>query len=256
MSHRLVSFVGAGPGDPDLITLKGLRRLREAEVVLHDRLVPHELLDEVSPGATVIDVGKTPGRPCVGQGQINWLLVDWARRREHVVRLKGGDPAVFGRLGDEIEAVRSAGIAFEVIPGVTAASAAAARLGISLTRRGSASTLVFAAGTDQSGHHSAALDWDLLAHTEGTLVFYMPVGSLAPITAALTMLGRDPREPAILVERVGTPGERVIASRLGDIAEEGRAAGVAAPAILVTGPTVAAASVPLTLRRAASPAAV
>jgi uroporphyrin-III C-methyltransferase len=256
MSHRLVSFVGAGPGDPDLITLKGLRRLPEAEVVLHDRLVPHELLHEVSPGATVLDVGKTPGRPCVGQGQINWLLVDWARRREHVVRLKGGDPAVFGRLGDEIEAVRSAGIAFEVIPGVTAASAAAARLGISLTRRGSASTLVFAAGTDQSGHHSAALDWDLLARAEGTLVFYMPVGSLAPITAALTMLGRDPREPAILVERVGTPGERVIASRLGDIAEEGRAAGVAAPAILVTGPTVAAASVPLTLRRAASPAAV
>ena len=256
MSHRLVSFVGAGPGDPDLITLKGLRRLREAEVVLHDRLVPHELLDEVSPGATVVDVGKTPGRPCVGQGQINWLLVDWARRRDHVVRLKGGDPAVFGRLSDEIEAVRSAGIAFEVIPGVTAASAAAARLGISLTRRGSASTLVFAAGTDQSGHHSAALEWDLLARAEGTLVFYMPVGSLEPISAALTMRGRDPREPAILVERVGTPGERVIASRLGDIAAEGRAAGVAAPAILVPGPTVAAASVPLTLRRAASPAAV
>lgn len=256
MNHRLVSFVGAGPGDPELITLKGLRRLREAEVVLHDRLVPHELLDEVSPGATVVDVGKTPGRPCVGQGQINWLLVDWARRREHVVRLKGGDPAVFGRLGDEIEAVRSAGIAFEVIPGVTAASAAAARLGISLTRRGTASSLVFAAGTDQSGHHSAALDWDLLARAEGTLVFYMPVGSLEPITAALTMLGRDPREPAILVERVGTPGERVIASRLGDIAAEGRAAGVAAPAILVTGPTVATASVPLTLRRAVSPAAV
>jgi len=256
MSCGLVSFVGAGPGDPELITLKGLRRLREAEVVLHDRLVPHELLDEVSPGATIIDVGKTPGRPCVGQGQINWLLVDWARRREHVVRLKGGDPAVFGRLGDEIEAVRSAGIAFEVIPGVTAASAAAARLGISLTRRGSASTLVFAAGTDRTGHHSAALDWDLLARAEGTLVFYMPVGSLAPITAALTMLGRDPREPAILVERVGTPGERVIASRLADIAEEGRAAGVAAPAVLITGPTVAAASVPLTLRRAASHAAV
>ena len=256
MSCGLVSFIGAGPGDPELITLKGLRRLREAEVVLHDRLVPHELLDEVSPGAAIIDVGKTPGRPCVGQGQINWLLVDWARRREHVVRLKGGDPAVFGRLGDEIEAVRSAGIAFEVIPGVTAASAAAARLGISLTRRGSASTLVFAAGTDRTGHHSAALDWDLLARAEGTLVFYMPVGSLAPITAALTMLGRDPREPAILVERVGTPGERVIASRLGDIAEEGRAGGVAAPAVLITGPTVAAASVPLTLRRAASHAAV
>ena len=124
MSRGLVSFVGAGPGDTELITLKGLRRLREAEVVLHDRLIPLELLDEVSAGATVIDVGKAPGRPCVGQGQINWLLVDWARRRARGVRLKGGDPAVFGRLGDEIDALRSAGIAFEVVPGITAASAA------------------------------------------------------------------------------------------------------------------------------------
>ena len=256
MNRGLVSFVGAGPGDPELITLKGLRRLREAEVVLHDRLVPPELLDEVSPGATVVDVGKAPGRPCVGQGQINWLLVDWGRRRERVVRLKGGDPAVFGRLGDEIDAVRSAGLAFEVIPGVTAATAAAARLGVSLTQRGSASMLVFAAGTDQTGHHPAALDWDLLARVEGTLVFYMPVGSLEPITAALTTLGRDPRAPALLVERVGTPGERVIAGRLGDIAAEGRAAGVAAPALLITGPTVAAASVPLTVRRILSTATV
>jgi len=102
MRRSVVSFVGAGPGDPELITLKGLRRLREAEVVLHDRLIPTSLLDEVSSSATVIDVGKTPGRPCMGQGQINWLLVDWARRREHVVRLKGGDPAVFGRLSEEI----------------------------------------------------------------------------------------------------------------------------------------------------------
>jgi uroporphyrin-III C-methyltransferase len=256
MSRGLVSFVGAGPGDPELITLKGLRRLREAEVVLHDRLAPPELLDEVSPGATIIDVGKAPGRPCVGQGHINWLLVDWARRRERVVRLKGGDPAVFGRLGDEIDAVRSAGLAFEVIPGVTAATAAAARLGVSLTQRGSASMLVFAAGTDQGGHHPAALDWDLLARVEGTLVFYMPVGSLEAITAALTTLRRDPCEPAILVERVGTPGERVVAGRLGDIADEGRAARVEAPALLITGPTVAAASVPLTVRRIVSTAAV
>ena len=200
MNRSVVSFVGAGPGDPELITLKGLRRLREAEVVLHDRLAPPELLDEVSPGATVIDVGKAPGRACVGQGQINWLLVDWARRRERIVRLKGGDPAVFGRLGEEIESVRSAGIAFEVIPGVTAATAAAARLGISLTERGRASMLVFTTGTDHTGHLPAALDWDVLAHTEGTLVFYMPVGALDSITASLTSLGRDPREAAILVE--------------------------------------------------------
>src|SRR5262249_6117356 len=152
MKRGFVSFVGAGPGDPQLITLKGLRRLRQADVVLHDRLIPRELLDEVGPGATIVDVGKAPGRACVGQGQINWLLINWARRCERVVRLKGGDPAVFGRLGEEIEALRSAGIAFEVIPGVTAASAAAARLGISLTPPGSASTLVLAAARDLSRH--------------------------------------------------------------------------------------------------------
>jgi uroporphyrin-III C-methyltransferase len=249
MKRGFVSFVGAGPGDPGLITVKGLRRLREAEVVLHDRLIPRELLDEFGAGATIVDVGKAPGRPCVGQGQINWLLVDWARRSEHVVRLKGGDPAIFGRLGEEIEAVRSAGIAFEVIPGVTTGTAAAARLGISLTERGSSSMIVFVTGTGHTGHCPATLDWDLLARAEGTLVFYMPVGALEAITASLTSLGRDPREPAIVIERAGVEGERVIAGRLGEVAEEARAAGVASPAVLLTGPTVAGASVPLSVRR-------
>src|SRR5439155_646474 len=228
---------------------KGLRRLREAEVVLHERLAPPELLDEIAPGTTIIDVGKAPGRPCLGQGHINWLLVDWARRRGRVVRLKGGDPAIFGRLGEEIEAVRSAGVAFEVVPGVTAATAAAARAGISLTARGRASMLVLATGTDHTGRAPAALDWDVLARVEGTLVFYMPVGSLEAITASLTALGRDRREPAILIERVGMPDERVISGRLGGIADEARAAGLASPAILVTGPTVASASGPLGVRR-------
>lgn len=245
-----VAFVGAGPGDPELITLRGLRRLREAEVVLHDRLVPLGLLDEVPAGASVVDVGKAPGRPCRGQGHINRLLVDWARRRERVVRLKGGDPAIFGRLGEEIEAVRAAGIPFEVVPGVTAATAAAARAGVSLTERRRASLVVFATGTDHTGHRPLALDWGLLAHVDGTLVFYMPVGQLGAISASLTALGRDPREPAMLVERAGTGGERVIAARLGEIADEARAAGLASPAVLVTGPTVGAASVPLSVRRA------
>src|SRR5437016_4055355 len=245
----LVSFVGAGPGDPELITLRGLRRLRDAEVVLHDRLVPRELLDEAPPGATIVDVGKAPGRPCLGQGHINWLLVDWAQRRERVVRLKGGDPSIFGRLGEEIEAVRAAGVPFEVVPGVTAATAAAARAGISLTARGRASMLVLATGTDHTGRAPMALDWDILARVEGTLVFYMPVGSLEAITASLTARGRDRREPAILIERVGMPDERVISGRLGGIAAEARAAGLASPAVLVTGPTVASASVPLGVRR-------
>ena len=248
MNRGFVSFVGAGPGDPELITHKGLRRLREAEVVLHDRLIPPPLLEEVSEGAIVVDVDKAPGRASVGQGHVNWLLVEWARRRERIVRLKGGDPAIFGRLGEEIEAVRSAGIAFEVIPGVTAATAAAARLGISLTERGSAAMVIFAEGSEQAGD-PASIDWDLLARAEGTLAFYMAVDALDSITASLTVLGRDPREPAIVVERAGVDGERVIAGRLGEIADEARRAGVASPAVLLTGPTVAHASVPLSVRR-------
>src|SRR5207248_3638760 len=136
--------------------------------------------------ATIVDVGKAPGRPCLGQGHINWLLVDWARRRERVVRLKGGDPSIFGRLGEEIEAVRAAGVPFEVVPGVTAATAAAARAGISLTARGHASMLVLATGSDHAGRGVAALDWELLARAEATLVFYMPVQGLESIATALT----------------------------------------------------------------------
>src|SRR5260370_32332617 len=168
-----VSFVGAGPGDPELITVKGLRRLREAEVVLHDRLVPMELLGEARAGATIVDVGKAPGRPCLGQGQINWLLVDWARRRERVVRLKGGDPAIFGRLGEEIEAVRAAGVPFEIVPGVTAATAAAARAGISLPERRGAAGGGFPPGTDPTGPHPAGLDWGVPGRGGGAPVFYL-----------------------------------------------------------------------------------
>ena len=128
MSPRArVSFVGAGPGDAELVTLKALRRLREADVVIHDRLVPIELLHEARADAEIIDAGKAPGRHGLAQVEISWLLVDRARRRGRVVRLKGGDPAVFGRLAEEIDAVRSAGIPFEVVPGVTAATAAASR---------------------------------------------------------------------------------------------------------------------------------
>ena len=245
-----VSFVGAGPGDPDLITLKGLRRLRDADVVIHDRLVPGELLREARPDAKIVDAGKAPGRHCLAQVEINWLLVDWARRRGRVVRLKGGDPAVFGRLAEEIDAVRGAGIVFEIVPGVTAATAAAARAGISLTERGRASMLLLATATDHTGRTPSGLDWDLLARAEGTLAFYMGIRSLPEITASLTALGRDPREPAILVERAGTIDERIIAGHLGDIAAAARTAGAQSPAVLITGPTVASASAPLGMRRA------
>jgi uroporphyrin-III C-methyltransferase len=243
-----VSFVGAGPGDPELVTLKGLRRLREADVVVHDRLIPMALLAEAPAGAEIIDAGKAPGRHCMGQSQINWLLVDRARRRGRVVRLKGGDPAVFGRLAEEIDAVRGAGIDFDVVPGVTAATAAAARTAISLTARGQASMLVLATGTDHTGRGVAALDWALLARAEATLVFYMPVQGLESITTALTAMGRDARERALVVEHAGTLDERVVAGRLGDIAARSREAGVGVPAVLLVGPTLDAASVPRAVR--------
>jgi uroporphyrin-III C-methyltransferase len=243
-----VSFVGAGPGEAELVTLKAVRRLREAAVIVHDRLIPRELLDHARDDAEVIDAGKAPGRHGLAQPEINWLLVDRARRRGRVVRLKGGDPGVFARLAEEIQAVRSAGINFEIVPGVSAAMAAAARAGISLTERASASTVVFATGSD---HHGAlpALDWEMLARTEGTLVFYMAVGALEAITSTLTALGRDAREPALLVERCGFTDEQMVAGRLGDIAGRAHAAGVQAPALLLVGPTVAAASAPLAVTR-------
>jgi uroporphyrin-III C-methyltransferase len=251
-SRPLVSFVGAGPGDPELVTLKALRRLREADVIVHDRLIPTGVLAEARAGAEIIDAGKAPGRHCMGQAEINWLLVDRARRRGHVVRLKGGDPTVFGRLAEEIDAVRAAGVEFEIVPGVTAATAAAARTGISLTARGRASMLVFATGTDHAGRGALSLDWTVLAQTDATLVFYMPVNGLAAITTALTATGRDRREPAIVVERAGAADERVLAARLGDIAERACAAGVTSPALLIIGPTVGAASVPAAVRHLAA----
>jgi uroporphyrin-III C-methyltransferase len=217
-------------------------------VVLHDRLIPPEVLDHVSPDAEVIDVGKTPGGRCIAQTEINWMLVDRARRRGRVVRLKGGDPGVFARLAEEIEALRTAGVGFEIVPGVSAAMAAAARAGISLTERAVASCVVFATGSDQHGG-VPELDWELLARTEGTLVFYMAVGALESITATLTALGRDTREPALIVERCGFADEQMVAGRLGDIAERAQRAGVRPPAVLLVGPTVAAATAPLAVTR-------
>ena len=244
MKRPFVSFVGAGPGDPELVTLKALRRLREADVVIHDRLVPRELLEETGPDTELIDAGKAPGRHCLGQAEINHLIVDRARRRGRVVRLKGGDPGIFARLAEEIEAVRAAGVRFEIVPGVSAALAAASRLGIALTERGRAPMLLLATGADRHGT-LPALDWELLARSEGTLVFYMAVATLGSITASLTALGRDAREPAVVVERIGGPGERVVAGRLGDIAERARRAGVESPAVLLVGPTLATAAVPM-----------
>jgi uroporphyrin-III C-methyltransferase len=236
--RAVVSFVGAGPGDPELITVKGLRRLREARVIIHDRLVPRPLLAEAGAGAELLDVGKRPGCHGPTQGEINRLIVDRARRAGRVVRLKGADPTVFGRLNEEIRAARAAGLDVEVIAGVTAATAAAAAAGVSLTERGTSSVVVLAAGTDQHGGDLAALDWRLLAEVRGTLALYMPVRRLASIMAALAAFGRDPDEPALVVEATGTSAERVVSAPLGEIAGAAEDAGIGSPAVLITGPAL------------------
>jgi uroporphyrin-III C-methyltransferase/uroporphyrinogen III methyltransferase/synthase len=238
----VISFVGAGPGDAELITVRGLGRLRAADVVVHDRLVAPDLLAEIRGGAEVVDVGKAPGRHCWRQLDINALLVDRGRRAPSVVRLKGGDPAIFGRLAEEIGAVRAAGLAFEVVPGVTAACATASRLGISLTERGVASTLVFATGTDHTGHAAASLDWALLGGSDATLVLYMAVHTLDEVVGRLVAHGRDRFEPAAIVERAATAGERTVRAPLGRLAAAARAAAIASPAIVVTGAVVDAVS--------------
>jgi uroporphyrin-III C-methyltransferase len=250
-----VAFVGAGPGDPELVTVKARRLIRGADVIVHDRLIPRSLLDEARADAEIVDAGKAPGRHCLGQSAINALLVDRARRGGAVVRLKGGDPAIFGRLAEEIAAVRAAGVSFEVVPGVSAATAAAARLGVTLTERGRARTLVLATGAGHEGGDVPALDWPLLARAGATLVFYMPVRSLDVVAARLTALGRDAREPAVVIERAGLPDERVVAGPLGGVGALARRAGVASPALLMVGPTLRAAGLPRPAGLARDPAA-
>jgi uroporphyrin-III C-methyltransferase len=258
MSPPAVVFVGAGPGDPELITVRGLRRLWAADVVVHDRLVAPALLAEARPDAVRLDVGKAPGRHCLPQPAINALLVAHARTGARVVRLKGGDPTVFARLAEEVAAVTAAGLAVEIVPGVTAATAAAARAGVSLTERGAASLVVLATGTDHRGEVPDGLDWPLLARAEGTLVFYMGVRGIETITATLVACGRDPAEPALVVQAAGTEGERVVAAPLGAIAARVRRADLRPPAVLIVGrplPGQPAAWLPLAgLARAGAPA--
>jgi uroporphyrinogen III methyltransferase/synthase len=232
----LVSLVGAGPGDPDLLTLKAMRRLQEAEVVVHDRLVGAEILAHCSPGARRIDVGKGPGRHPCPQEEINALLVQLGRQGLRVVRLKGGDPFVFGRGGEEVLALAQASIPFEVVPGVSSALAVPAAAGIPVTHRGAASAVTIATGHARRGGDDEH-DWDALARTRGTLVFLMAVENLDHIAASLLDHGRDPAEPAAMIESGTTPAQRAIRAPLSNIVSATRAAGIAPPAVLVVGPT-------------------
>jgi uroporphyrinogen III methyltransferase / synthase len=240
MSARtgVVYLVGAGPGDPGLMTARSLELIASADVVVHDRLIPPGALDGARSDAELVYVGKRPGVPSVPQEEIGERLVEAARAGRSVVRLKGGDPFVFGRGGEEGEALRAAGIEFEVVPGVTAGVAATAYAGIPVTHRDDASAVAFVTGHEDPEKGETALDWKALAAFPGTLIFYMGVKRLAENAAALIDAGRDPDEPAAAVERGTMAGQRTVVATLATIAEAVEREGVGAPALIVVGPVV------------------
>ena len=226
-----VYLVGAGPGDPDLITVRGRSCLRRSEVVLYDRLLHPALLDEAPAAARRIFVGKAPGRPGVGQAAIHRLLIDHARRGRIVVRLKGGDPFVFGRGGEEAEALAVAGVPWEVVPAVSSALGVPARAAIPLTHRGLARCFAVVTAHRQDG---GDLDWATLAKLD-TLVVLMAVAVLPKLCHELILGGRDPQTPAAIISRGTLPEERVVTGTLADLAERAAAALVRPPATIVIG---------------------
>ncbi len=227
-----VWLVGAGPGDPELMTLKAMRVLTKADVVVHDRLVAPEILDLVPRGARRLYVGKQKARHALPQDDINALLVGLARDGLNVVRLKGGDPFVFGRGGEEMLACRAAGVACEVVPGVSAALAASAGAGAPLTHRGLAQAVTFVTGHATNGG-DPDLDWSALATANHTVVVYMGLSTAPMIAARLIAAGRDATTPVVLVENASQPGERRAVTTLAGLPD--LAATFDGPAILIIG---------------------
>jgi uroporphyrinogen III methyltransferase/synthase len=236
MSLGIVYLVGAGPGDPGLLTVRAAELIARADVILHDRLIPAEALAGARPDAEVLYVGKQGGGRQVPQEETQRLLVERARAGRTVVRLKGGDPFVFGRGGEEALVCLEAGIAFEVVPGITAGVAAPAYAGIPVTHRELASGVAFVTGHEDPAKPDSALDWPALAAFPGTLVFYMGVRALPRIAEQLVAGGRPADEPVAVVERGTLPGQRTLVATLSDVAERAAAEGIRAPAITLVGP--------------------
>jgi len=231
-----VVLVGGGPGEKDLLTLRARRELAAADVVVVDRLAPLDVLDELGPEVLVIDVGKTPGRHPVSQHEINQLLVEHAQAGRRVVRLKGGDPYVLGRGGEEAAACRDAGVTVEVVPGVTSAFAVPAAAGIPVTHRGLARQVTVLSGHDALEGADAA-DWRALASDGGTLVILMGVAALPRICAGLLTAGMNPDTPVAVIEKGWTPEQRVTRGTVRDIVERARDA--RSPAVIVIGAVAA-----------------
>lgn len=228
-----VYLVGAGPGDPDLLTLKAHRILREADEILHDDLVPSAILAVANPAAAVANVGKRCGAKTMTQEQINARMIQSAREGRKVARLKGGDPGIFGRMAEEIDALEAAGIPFEVIPGITAGMAAAASLGISLTDRHKSSHATFvSAHPARHDGEDVRPDWKNIVHPDGVLVIYMPGSNHARLRDELIAAGLDPQMPTALISRASTAEQTIQYTTLMNL---GRVPPAAAPSILLIG---------------------
>lgn len=233
-----VRLVGAGPGDPDLMTVRARRLVETAEAVVFDRLVAEEIMALVPRGALRLDVGKAPGRHRLEQPQINALLVELARSGLEVVRLKGGDPFTFGRGGEEAEHLRRHGIPVEVVPGVTSAAGCAAAIGVPLTHRGLASGVRYVTGHCQGGA-DVELDWAGLADPDTTLVVYMGLGQIGRIAGRLVAAGLPASTPVAAVQSGTTPRQRHLVATLGTAAEAAAGLGGGGPVLFIVGRVVA-----------------
>ena len=233
-----VALIGGGPGDPGLITVRGRRLLAEADVVVTDKLAPRGLLDELDPDVEVIDAGKAPHAHNLSQEQINELLVGRALAGQRVARLKGGDPFVFGRGGEEALACVRAGVAFEVVPGVTSAVAVPAWAGIPVTHRGITQDFAVVSAHLDPSQPGATVDWAALAQGPGTLVLLMAVAHLEQVAAELVKRGRDAGTPVALISEGTTPRQQVLTSTLGELARQGAPGQLRAPAVVVVGEVV------------------
>jgi len=235
MSAGIVHLVGAGPGDPGLMTRRSFDLIAAADAILYDRLIPAGALDGAREDCDLRYVGKRPGAPAMEQEEINATLVELARSGATVVRLKGGDPFVFGRGGEEAQALAAAGLRYEVVPGITAGVAGPAYAGIPVTHRDSASAVAFLTGHEDPGKAQSALDWDALAAFPGTLVVYMGTRRLRSLAERLMAAGRPGDEPAAVVERGTLPGQRALRATLAKIADRAEAEDAQPPAVTVIG---------------------